>query len=532
MELTETTEYLPEIPNSWIYIALKHIASNKKNAIKRGPFGSAIKKEYFVSSGYKIYEQKNAIYNNCELGNYYIDENKFLQLKDFEVQSGDIIISCSGTVGKIAVIPLNSPPGIINQALLKISLDNQKILTEYFIYLFISESFQKVFLKNTRGSAMKNIASVKVLKSVSIPIPPFNEQKRIVAKIEALQTRSQRVKEELEEIESLLDRFRQSVLAAAFRGDLTKNWREQNPDVEPAEVLLERIRVDRRRRWEEAELEKMKAKGKIPKDDKWKKKYKEPEEIDSEGLSELPNGWTWINYELLIKESQNGLSKRKGTQGQSIPVLRLADIQNNKIAPEEAREILLTDNEIERYLLYPNDLLCIRVNGSADLVGRIIIFNEDEKWAFCDHFIRYKLVDKLVSIPYIANFFNTQLVRQYINQYRVSSAGQNTVSQTTLGNIPIPIPSLEEQKEIVRSVESLFKLADNIEQQHKQAEIDLETLNQSILAKAFRGELVPQDPNDEPASVLLERIREEKAAAKKSKKKKKTQQLKMNYRNL
>jgi type I restriction enzyme, S subunit len=399
----------------------------------------------------------------------------------------------------------------------------QPYLSNKFLGLrFLSKDFVEYANQNVNGVQHPRV-SFDALSQFNIALPPLNEQKRIVTKIEALQTKSTAAKQQLQQIKPLLDRFRQSVLAAAFRGDLTKTWREQNPDVEPAEVLLERIKIERRRRWEEAELEKMKAQGKVPKDDNWKKKYKEPEAIDTEGLSELPDGWCWVNYELITQESQNGLSKRRGTQGQLIPVLRLVDIKNNKIAPEETREILLTDNELERYLLYTNDLLCIRVNGSEDLVGRIIIFDQDNKWAFCDHFIRYKLVDKLLSVSYVANFFNTQVVRQYIKQYRVSSAGQNTVSQTTLGNIPTPIAPLQEQKEIVRRIESLFKLADAIAQQYQQAETQLETLNQSILAKAFRGELVPQDPNDEPASVLLERIKAEKTkqetTGKKTKKK-------------
>jgi type I restriction enzyme S subunit len=107
------------------------------------------------------------------------------------------------------------------------------------------------------------------------------------------------VKEELEAIPALLDQFRQSVLAAAFRGDLTADWREKNPDVEPASGLLERIRVERRRRWEEAELEKMKAQGKTPKDDKWKEKYEEPESTFPTDLPKLPQGWVYSRLDFI-----------------------------------------------------------------------------------------------------------------------------------------------------------------------------------------------------------------------------------------
>ncbi|MFH1994068.1 MAG: restriction endonuclease subunit S, partial [Pseudomonadota bacterium] len=139
----------------------------------------------------------------------------------------------------------------------------------------------------------------KFLKETQFPIPPLPEQKRIAKRIDALQARSSRARKALEAIPSLLDKFRQSVLSSAFRGDLTADWLAQNPDVEPAEKLLERIRKERRKRWEENELAKMNATGKTPKDDKWRKKYKEPELIDTTDLPELPEGWCWATIDTI-----------------------------------------------------------------------------------------------------------------------------------------------------------------------------------------------------------------------------------------
>jgi type I restriction enzyme S subunit len=157
------------------------------------------------------------------------------------------------------------------------------------------------------GSAQPKL-NQKNLNRVPVPLPPFNEQRRIVEKIEALTARSRKAREALEAIPELLDQFRQSVLAAAFRGDLTADWREQNPDVEPAEALLERIRVERRKRWEEAELEKMRVKGKEPTNEKWKAKYKEPETVDLSELPELPTGWTWASAMQACEEVFLGLT--------------------------------------------------------------------------------------------------------------------------------------------------------------------------------------------------------------------------------
>lgn len=168
------------LPQGWISATLTEIAANKKNAIKRGPFGSSIKKEYFVPSGYKVYEQKNAIYNDFTLGEYYINNEKFTELRDFEVVPGDVLISCSGTIGKLAIAPEGLQKGIINQALLKLTLHRDLIDNKYFAYLFSSYIYKQM-LKETRGSAMQNISSVQALKQIFFPLAPLAEQHRIVA---------------------------------------------------------------------------------------------------------------------------------------------------------------------------------------------------------------------------------------------------------------------------------------------------------------------------------------------------------------
>jgi type I restriction enzyme S subunit len=139
--------------------------------------------------------------------------------------------------------------------------DQQKTLIPAFLTKYLtSPKVQRVITAEEYGMTRQALTKQMIL-DFELPLPPLNEQRRIVEKIEALTARSRKAREALAAIPELLDQFRQSVLAAAFRGDLTADWREQNPDVEPAEALLERIRVERRKRWEEAELEKMRAKG-------------------------------------------------------------------------------------------------------------------------------------------------------------------------------------------------------------------------------------------------------------------------------
>ncbi|MBL0194236.1 MAG: hypothetical protein IPQ09_08430 [Myxococcales bacterium] len=168
-------------------------------------------------------------------------------------------------------------------------------------------------------------------------LPPLNEQRRIVAKLESLQARSRRARAALDAVPPLLEKLRQSILAAAFRGDLTKDWRAKNRDVEPASELLKRIRVERRKKWEEAELAKMTAKGKAPRDDAWKGKYKEPEPVDATGLPELPEGWCWASVEEVTTHIVDCLHRTPDYVAAGLPAIRTADVIPGRLLLAQAR---------------------------------------------------------------------------------------------------------------------------------------------------------------------------------------------------
>ena len=150
---------------------------------KRGPFGGSLKKEIFVEEGYAVYEQSHAINNQFDNFRYFILEDKFKEMESFKVMPNDIIMSCSGTMGKVAIIPEDAPMGIINQALLKLTV-NEKILPVYLKLLMESDSFQEALNRNTMGVAIKNVASVKVLKELKIPVPDIEKQKEIIQTVE------------------------------------------------------------------------------------------------------------------------------------------------------------------------------------------------------------------------------------------------------------------------------------------------------------------------------------------------------------
>jgi len=141
------------------------------NGLVRGPFGGALKKACFQTKGIKVYEQKNAIYQDETLGEYYITSEKFNELKRFEVRPGEFIVSCSGTIGRIFQIPENSEKGIINQALLKIAIDDQKIHSRYFYQYFRWNKFQMKIIDSTQGGAMKNLVGMPIFKNVKIACP-------------------------------------------------------------------------------------------------------------------------------------------------------------------------------------------------------------------------------------------------------------------------------------------------------------------------------------------------------------------------
>lgn len=147
----------------------------------RGPFGGSLKKNIFKADGYAVYEQQHAIYDQFEDIRYFIDENKFNEMKRFELNSGDLIMSCSGTMGKIAIVPENIKKGIINQALLKLTPSPKKISTVFLKLWMQSESFQDSLKEYSGGAAIQNVASVAILKQIEIPLPPLPEQQRIVS---------------------------------------------------------------------------------------------------------------------------------------------------------------------------------------------------------------------------------------------------------------------------------------------------------------------------------------------------------------
>ena len=486
-------ENLTKIPDGWAFFTLTDICIQDKNAIKRGPFGSAIKKAFFVPSGYKVYQQKNAIYNDFKFGDYYINDEKFEELKNFEVEPGDIIMSCSGTVGRLAVVPEDAERGVINQALLKLTLSNEVVDTKYFLYLF-RYKIDQILLNNLHGSAMKNIASVRELKKFLFPMPPKNEQKRIVSKIDELFTNLDAGINELEQTKEKLKKYRRSVLKYAFEGKLTEKWREFNKDeIEPAHLLVEGINKEEKNK-------------KLPK-------------LNSLELPKLPESWIWTDIDTLSTKVNDGVHQTPTYVDQGIPFISVNNMsEDGSISFANCKYISKGEHKelYKRCNPQKGDILLSKV-GTVGLTATV---NTDVEFSLFVNTALIKPLRSIVYADYLRYAIRNGFLSGWYNSY-ISGSTQKFIGTNKIKSLAIPLASIKEQKFIIDEIDKIFTVISEFEAIINQSLKKSQILRQSILKKAFEGKLIQQNPADEPAEKLLKRITAERAK-KKIKSKKKT----------
>lgn len=345
-------------------------------------------------------------------------------------------------------------------------------------------------------SSATTVPSVRKSDLVQLPVllPPLPEQRRIVAKIESLQARTRSARASLEAVGPLLDQFRRSVLAAAFRGDLTADWRAAHPDTEPASELLKRIRAERHRRWEEAELAKMQANGKPPKDDAWKRKY-EPVPDWDEGVEQatwsmeaLPSGWCWTTFAELIRDVTHSNRKLPESEYASSGTLPVIDQGEQPVGGYTDRSELAHPGPYP-LVIFGDHTRCVKLQRSTFVQGADGVKVFAPSGLVNERFVAWLL--RAIRIP----------ERGYSRHFKFLRVAR------------LPLPPRVEQDAIANVLDECEGRARQLGAMVHELADRTRELDQSILAKAFRGELVPQDPDDEPASVLLERIRAEREAA-------------------
>ena len=362
------------------------------------------------------------------------------------------------------------------------------------------------------GTTFKAISG-KIVREFPIPVAPAAEQSRISEALDELFSDLHAGVAALERARERLKLYRASVLKAAVEGALTADWRRRNPTAEPAEELLKRILVEHRRRWEKDQVSKFREKGKTPPKN-WKARYKEPVAPDTADLSSLPDAWCWASLDQVsaivggITKGQKILDRHPTRE---VPYLRVANVQRGYLDLREVTRIRARESDIDLYRLRPGDILFTE-GGDRDKLGRGWIWDgEIDECIHQNHVFRARLISEQLQSEIISWSGNSY------GQFWFSKAGRQSVNLasinlTILRSFPVPVAPSGEQQQMVQIVEDQLSTLERLESDIESRLEASQVLRQALLKQAFCGKLVPQDPNDQPASELLKRIIAEREA--------------------
>jgi type I restriction enzyme S subunit len=484
----------PELPKGWVRIRLGEVSSVVTKGSTPTSYGFA-----YVSQGIKFVKVENIADGRIDGRSIteFITPDTHRFLKRSQLSENDVLFSIAGTIGRVAIVHSEDLPANTNQAVAIIRCPWQFISPRYLEAVLESPLTRISIEKRPRGIGMNNV-SLEDVKNITWPLPPLAEQQRIVAKIEELFTELDAGVEALRKVKAQLKRYRQAVLKHAFEGKLTGAWREAHKgELEPASILLERIREERSKNLNVGATCRS-SRARAPR----------PYTVDASSLPKLAEGWVWTTVEEITEMMQYGTSEKAGNDSSGIPVIRMGNIQEGKLVLEDLKFFPKGWMQLEDFVLRDGDLLFNRTN-SAELVGKTAVYKESHpESVFASYLIRVR-VNRSAYNPYMLSYFiNSSYGRAYIASVVSQQVGQANVNSRKLSLMPIPLPPLAEQHKIVEEIERRFSIADEVEKVVEQSLQQAERLRQSILKSAFEGKLVPQDPNDEPADKLLERIKQ------------------------
>lgn len=369
-------------------------------------------------------------------------------------KKGSVALAMYGaTIGKTSILDFDATT---NQACAVGQPIEGLTETEFLYYLIKNE--KQNFINKGKGGAQPNI-SQQIIKAHTIGFPPLAEQKRIVEKLDSLLAQVETIQQRLNNLPKIIKRFRQSVLAAAVSGKLTEEWHMEHNC----------------KSWKTVSL--------------------------GDVVTPISQGWS---------PKCNNVPAPDGKWG----VIKTSAVQSIRFVEEENKELPDTLEPREKLLIQDGDILVTRAGPRVRCGITCLVTKVKSKLMICDKVYRFQVKESYGINKFLVLQLNSLKYLEYIEKLKtgISDSGMN-LTQVKFKKLRLDWPDIKEQTEIVRIVEQHFALADTLEKNLKNAKKRVDNLTQSILAKAFRGELVPQDPNDEPAEQLLARIKAARAEA-------------------
>ena len=480
------------LPQGWVLASLPDLLSLD--------IGFAFKSAEYVTTGVRLLRGENIEPGRLRWEDTkHWSEAKSSELKHLCIKEGDIILAMDRPLVsaglKIARAKRSDLPCLLVQRMARFCLFDAE-MTAFVYQALTTDVFIRHLFEGQTGTQLPHISGKRIL-DFEIPLPPVAEQQRIVATLDERLSKLDDSVANLERAERNLVRYRAAVLAAACSGKLVPTEadlvRRAGRSYESADQLLVRILVERRKA-------------------NTKAKYDEPTKPDTSKLLKLPEGWAWATVDQLTADQSYGSSAKTGESPDGIPVLRMGNIQDGKLDITKLKYLPRNHSEFPDLFLHNNDLLFNRTN-SAELVGKAAVYQgQPSPCSYASYLIRVRFAPSVFP-HYVCGVINSAYGRAWIRSVMHQQVGQANVNGTKLAAFLVPLPPLAEQERIVAEVDRHLSRADALASSIAQAKRRAQRLRRAILAAAFQGRLVPQDPNDEPASVLLDRIRTQVANA-------------------
>ena len=411
--------------------------------------------------------------------------------------------------GKLALVPPLQDHLAFGSTEFHVVRARDQMQPSWLAYFLSQSAFRRLARQHMTGSAGQLRVATTWLANALIPAAPAAEQTRIVAKLEELLSDLDAGVAELKAAQRKLKHYRQSLLKAAVEGALTAEWRASNKPAETGAQLLHRILSERRARWEAKQLNKFKEQGKTPPKD-WQKKYPEPVQPDTRDLPGLPEGWVWASVDQIARVGTGVTplrSKSAYFDGGVVPWVTSGALNSETVscATELVTALALKECRLD---IFPAGSLLVAMYGEGKTRGK------------CSELLIPATINQAIAAIVLEPeaqsskaYLKALLLKSYEWMRAQASGGvQPNLNLQIVKSIAVPLPPNEEQAEIAQLLDRQF---DQASQQMEAVKLSLKqsaAQRQNILRAAFAGQLVPQDPNDEPASVLLERIRAERAA--------------------